>query len=79
MKKIVLFTLVSVSSFASCKKDRTCTCRTPQPGGSTLVVATVYHNARKKDLRELCLGNQTTTTTGSGTPVKGNDTTCELK
>ena len=82
MKKVLLFVaVVTVTTFASCKKDRTCTCRTTESSGNIRTEATVYFNSRKKDAREACLGHQTTisNSTGSTTAVKGDETQCELK
>ena len=51
MKKIFLFVaVVSAFSFASCKKDRVCTCT---EDGYTSVVT--YTKARKGDARSQCL------------------------
>lgn len=82
MKKVLLFVaVVTAASFASCKKDRTCTC-TSTSGGVTTTTVTVIHEAKKADARQMCYGTQTTTTTAgggfSGSTV-GADETCELK
>jgi hypothetical protein len=78
MKKITLLAVAFVAiSFASCKKDRVCTCTTTTPAG-TSVDKTTYFEAKKKDARLFCIGNQTETTAG-GSTVTGNKTTCELK
>ena len=71
MKKIVLFiAVVSAFSFASCKKDRTCTC-VDSPGGNTTV--RTYTKVEKSSARAACL---------SATEVVNNVTytrTCTLK
>jgi hypothetical protein len=78
MKKITLLAVAFVAiSFASCKKDRVCTCTTTAPSG-TLVEKTTYFDSKKKDARLFCTGSQTETTAGGAT-VTGNKTTCELK
>jgi len=78
MKKVLLFVaVVAAVSFASCKKDRTCTCTTTSPGGSSTSVTTI-HEVKKSDARQMCIGTQTTTTSGGFSSV-GNDETCELK
>jgi hypothetical protein len=71
MKKGLLFVaVISAFSFASCKKDRTCTCVT-DPGGSTSVVT--YTKAKKGDATAACLS---TTEVNNGTTIT---TTCTLK
>lgn len=77
MKKLVLFVaVVAAASFASCKKDRTCTCdwtstqtqvTTISGGGTTTDVTTdsgtnevVYTKAKKGDARAACLSYTTT-------------------
>lgn len=79
MKKITLFALALVAiSFASCKKDRVCTCTTTGSFGTTKDVTTFY-KAKKSDAREMCIGSQTETTYSNGSVNTGNKTTCELK
>ena len=77
MKKITLLAIAFVAiSFASCKKDRVCTCT--EIDGT--VTATTYFDARKKDARTLCTAqNNQTKITASGITVTGDRTTCELK
>lgn len=77
MKKVLFIAIVAVASLASCKKDRTCTCTTTTSGG-TVTDVTVYHDVKKGDARQLCIGSQTTTTYTGGSTV-GDNTTCELK
>ena len=48
MKKVLLFAAVlSAFSFASCKKDYTCTC-SYSVGGTTVSGSTTIHNTKKK-------------------------------
>ena len=77
MKKITLLAAAFVAiTFASCKKDRVCTC-TEKDG---TVYETTYYDAKKKDARLFCTqGNTQTKTTYSGLSVTGDRTTCELK
>lgn len=73
MKKVLLFiAVVSAASFASCKKDRTCTCTTTSTGYSGTPVVTTYVKSTKSAARANCL-NYTTT---SGSTVF--TTTCTL-
>ena len=78
MKKITLLaaTLVAIT-FASCKKDRVCTCTTTPTSGTAVTTKTTYFEARKKDAREKCIGSQTDVTA----PISsvGDKKTCELK
>ena len=79
MKKVFLFVaVVTAASFASCKKDRVCTCTTTTSGGTATEVTT-YHEVKKGDARQMCTGSQTTTTYSTGGATVGDDTTCELK
>jgi hypothetical protein len=63
MKKVLLFVaVVTAASFASCKKDRVCTCTsttTPGGGASTTSVVT-YTEAKKGDARAACLSSTQT-------------------
>ena len=78
MKKVLLFVaVVSAASFASCKKDRVCTCTstfTPAGGGSatTSTQVTTYTKAKKGDARSHCLSGTSTDASGS------NAWTCTL-
>jgi hypothetical protein len=74
MKKIILFVaVVSAISFASCKKDRTCTCTTTTSAGGSSTSVVKYDKAKKGDARSQCLSY---TTTGTGYTTT---TTCDLK
>jgi len=76
MKKVLLFVaVVTAASFASCKKDRVCTCTSSYPGQTTTStpVVTTYPSSKKAAARSHCLS--TTTTSGSGVIVTN---TCDL-
>lgn len=62
MKKIILFaSVISAFSFASCKKDRVCTCvYTTNPGGSTYTDVKTYTKAKKGDAMSHCLNGSST-------------------
>ena len=78
MKKITILAVAALAiSFASCKKDRVCTCVTTSSNG-TYTYKTTYFKVKKKDARLFCIGDQTETTTPFGTTT-GDKTTCELK
>jgi hypothetical protein len=71
MKKGLLFVaVVSAFSFASCKKDHTCTC-VSNPGGGTTTVT--YTASKKGDARAACLSSSST---NNGTTTTE---TCTLK
>lgn len=79
MKKITLLAAVFVAiTFASCKKDRVCTCTTTKSWGTETDVTT-YYKAKKGDVREKCIGSQTVSTDSPGGTSTGDKTTCELK
>ncbi len=63
MKKVLLFVaVVSAFSFASCKKDRTCTCISTStvPGSSSSTDVRTYTDARKGDARAACVSHSYT-------------------
>ena len=65
MKKVILFVaVISAFSFASCKKDRVCTC-VSSPGGGTSTVT--YTQSTSRNASAACLSytevNNNTTTT----------------
>ena len=81
MKKGLLFVaVISAFSFASCKKDRTCTCKSDQPGAVEDV--TIYLESKKSEARLWCIGTTQDHTSydmqGNPTTVKVT-TTCTLK
>ncbi len=70
MKKVLLFVAVATAaSFASCKKDHTCSCTTT---GSTTADVTTYPKSTKAAARANCLSS---TQTYAGTVYT---TTCTL-
>ncbi len=74
MKKVLLFVaVVSAASFASCKKDRVCSCTTTYPGYIGTPEVTTYVKSKKAAARANCLSYTTT----SGSVV--STTTCTLK
>ncbi|MES2139227.1 MAG: hypothetical protein V4511_05935 [Bacteroidota bacterium] len=80
MKKVLLFVaVVSAFSFASCKKDRTCTCTDTNtiPGSSATTSVKTYTDAKKGDARAACSSYSSTSDFGGTTYVF--TTTCELK
>ena len=74
MKKITLLAAAFVAiTFASCKKDRVCTCTS---GGDANKVT--YLDARKRDARSACLSySYDYTNMNGGTSTEKVD--CELK
>lgn len=71
MKKGLLFVaVIAAFSFASCKKDRVCTCVSSNGGGTSVVT---YTDAKKGDAKAACL---TYTETYNGTT---ETKTCTLK
>ncbi len=55
MKKITLIAVaaISMSVFASCKKDYTCTCKVTS-GGTTMEVAQTYPKTSKSTAKTAC-------------------------
>ena len=75
MKKITLIAIAAIAvSFASCKKDRICTC-TPDTAGATATKVT-YTKAKKGDARAACLSRSEDYTMGNTTTTV--KTTCVL-
>jgi len=80
MKKVLLFVaVVSAFSFASCKKDRTCTCVTTStvPGSTASTDIKTYTDAKKGDARAACSSSSSTYDFGGTSYVYTR--TCELK
>ncbi len=76
MKKITLLATVLVAiSFASCKKDRTCTCKS---SAGTEVSKITYTKARKGDARAACLSYKTDYTNPLTGGTTTEEVTCEL-
>ena len=85
MKKIILLaSVITVASFASCKKNRTCEC-TYTNSGSTNVTSntssTVLTKVKKSDAKYLCTKDTETTTYTSGnmTTTSTSIADCKLK
>ena len=74
MKKILFISMIALVSFASCKKDRTCTCTdsSTEPGYVSTTSITTYTEAKKGDARAACLSG---TSTSTSTYVGGSTTT----
>jgi len=82
MKKVILFiAVVSAFSFASCKKDRVCTCTTSYTSGGQTTTGdpqiTTYTKAKKGDAMAHCL-NATYSGDNLGVAYTGTRT-CTLK
>lgn len=85
MKKIILMAaVITVSSFASCKKDRTCEC-TYTNSGSTNVTShtstTVYTKMKKSDAKYMCTKDMVTysSTNNNTTSTSTSNYDCKLK
>ena len=80
MKKLLLsVAVISAFSFASCKKDHTCTCTTTStfPGSTTDTDVYTIVDSKKGDAKKMCIDN--TRTWSSGGVSYTNTSTCELK
>ena len=76
MKKVLLFgAVVAAFTFASCAKDRTCTCvnTSTAPGSVSTTDIITFTKAKKGDARYFCMSE--TSTTGGYTDTR----TCTLK
>ncbi len=85
MKKIILLaSVITVASFASCKKSRTCEC-TYTNSGSTNVTShtssTMYTKMKKSDAKYMCTKDTETTSSTSGniTTTSTSVADCKLK
>lgn len=59
MKKFLFFAIIiSGLFFASCKKDRVCTCTYTGITGISVTGEVTYTKARKKDARSQCLSRK---------------------
>ena len=81
MKKFTILAIAALAiSFASCKKDRTCTCTTTYAsGGGTHTEVTVYKKAKKHDVRGMCVGESGTDTYSPGSSSTKDTKVCDLK
>ena len=80
MKKLfICVAVISAFSFASCKKDHTCTCTSTStiPGSTANTQVTTIIDAKKGDAKKMCIDRTSTYTSGG---VSYTSTfTCELK
>jgi hypothetical protein len=76
MKKILLFAVIAVvgASFASCKKDYTCTCTIKETGSPDQTVSATIKNVTKSDAKKSCEGSVSTYNAMYG----GASITCSL-
>lgn len=80
MKKITLLAIAFVAiTFASCKKDRVCTCTETPTSGVVTTYQTTFFDAKKKDARLLCTSYASQTNITAPVANTGSKTTCELK
>ncbi len=56
MKKVLMITVLAGLSFASCKKDYTCTCK----GDNSFTSTSVYTKVKKADAKDACSKTETT-------------------
>lgn len=80
MKKITLFAIAAVAiSFASCKKDYTCTCTSSStaPGSTTSTMEYTIIKAKKGDAKKMCVKTTSDFTAGGNTYTNTSD--CKLK
>ena len=76
MKKITLLAAVLVTaSFASCKKDRVCSCKSDQPGATADEIT--FIDAKKSQAKANCLSYSYSYDNGTATQTV--KVTCELK
>ncbi|HWY12798.1 MAG TPA: hypothetical protein VN026_15800 [Bacteroidia bacterium] len=79
MKKLTILAVAALAiSFASCKKDRVCTCNFTPTSGTSYTQVTTYYKSKKSDARLFCMGSQEVTTAG-GTTTTGTKSDCTLK
>ena len=79
MKKLKMIAAIAALAFASCKKDRVCTCTETPTSGTAVTTQTTYFDATKKDARLLCSAQATQTNYTAPVASTGSKTTCELK
>jgi hypothetical protein len=80
MKKVLLIAAVAGLAMASCRKDRTCECKTTSdaPGFTSSTSTTTWKDVKKKDARKSCQSYTVKQTAPvAGTYYSGED--CELK
>lgn len=75
MKKITLLAIAALAiSFASCKKDYTCTCTTSYTGGGSGTSTTVHKGVTKGQAKASCINSESKDDTGVVTSTE----TCAL-
>lgn len=68
MKKLILFAAIAASTlFASCKKDRVCSCTYTGSAGGAVTEEITYLKASKRDARSQCLSYKYVATGGATT------------
>lgn len=78
MKKVLFIVTVCLAfSFASCKKDRTCTCTHTPSSGTSYTTKTTMYKVKKDHAAQMCIGEQTVTEAG-GTTSTGTKSECTL-
>lgn len=80
MKKTILSIAILSLAFASCRKDRTCSCTTTsdEPGYTSYSYVEMYGNSKKKDALNACQSYSRKETTAGALPYTYTKT-CELK
>lgn len=85
MKKVILpIAAIALLSFASCKKDHTCSCTSVTSDGTNSTTTTqdiTIIDAKKGDAKKRCIDSKdvNTSTFGGVTITYTTTTTCELK
>lgn len=83
MKKIILLaSVITVASFASCKKNRTCECTYTNSGTTTVTSHTsseVYTKIKKSDAKYLCTKDTETSTYTSGSTTSSSTSVADCK
>ena len=85
MKKIILLaSVITVASFASCKKSRTCECTYTNSGSTTLTShtsSTTYTKIKKADAKYMCTKDTkiSSYTDANGTSSSTYVSDCKLK
>ena len=70
MKKLTILAVATLAiSFASCKKDQTCTCT--ETGSGYVIVTTTKAKSTKKQGEAWCTAGQSSTSTYNGVAVTG--------
>jgi hypothetical protein len=75
--RTISLTIGALLAFASCRKDRVCTCGIETPNG-VIVETTTMYKVTKREAHTNCFGQQTVTQTATSTTYS-NKKTCKLK